>query len=346
MNTVYENTILEAKLTELLNSKLEVRSLMTVDDSLAEGAGLTKIINRYTYNGTVEELESGAANSAAGYVTFTPASYTVKRYQQTFRYNDTEAMQDPALIDMALAGAADVMANQIRTEYFAQLSGISNRYRIAGDAVTYTDIVEALSEIGREVEDGLFILMGADGRAAIRKDPDFIAAHQGEILYTGQFGTLCGIPVLFSKLVPTGQVIITERAAVKFFVKKEAGLEQSRDIETKDNTIVYERHGIIALVDDTSSIILGKGAPALTVTAEVSDGTAEVSVSGRTDASGTLRYKLNAGVPFLGDDVSDWDVMEDNTESISLPADAVSVSVAEIDANGCVISAGIAEIID
>ena len=344
MNNIYDNALLEAKLTELLNSRLEVRSLMSVDDSLTESAGLTKIINRYTYNGTVEQLESGAANSAAGYVTFTPASYTVKRYQQTFRYNDTEAMQDPALIDMALAGAADVMANQIRTEYFAQLSGISNRHPIAGDTVTYTDIVEALSDIGREVEDGLFILMGTDARAAIRKDPDFIAAHQGEILYTGQFGTLCGIPVLFSKLVPNGQVIITDRAAVKFFVKKEAGLEQSRDIETKDNTIVYERHGIIALVDDTSSVILGKSAPTLNVPAEVSDGTAEVSVTERSNAAGTLCYKLNAGVPFLGDDVSDWDVMEDNTQSITCPSDATSVCVAETDENGRVIRAGIADL--
>ena len=345
MNTVYENTVLEAKLTELLNSKLEVRSLMTVDDSLAEGAGLTKIINRYTYNGTVEQLDKGAANSTAGTITFTPASYTVKRYQQTFRYNDVEAMQDPALIDMALAGAADVMANQIRTEYFQQLSGISNHYRIEGDAVTYTDIVEALSEIGREVEDGLFILMGADSRAAIRKDPDFIAAHQGDILYSGQFGTLCGIPVLFSKLVPAGQVIITERAAVKFFVKKEAGLEQSRDIETKDNTIVYERHGIIALVDDTSSIILGKSAPSLDLTVNAAATSIQVIVSGRTDESSTLRYQFNAAAPFAGDDVSSWPVMPD-TGAIDRFYNETSVCVVETDADGRVISAGVAEIID
>lgn len=343
MNTIYENTILEAKLTELLNSKLEVRSLMTVDDSLAEGAGLTKIINRYTYSGTVEQLEGGAANSTAGTITFTPSSYTVKRYQQTFRYNDVEAMQDPALIDMALAGAADVMANQIRAEYFAQLGGISNRHPIAGDTVTYTDIVEALSDIGREVEDGLFILMGADGRAAIRKDPDFIAAHQGEILYSGQFGTLCGIPVLFSKLVPAGRVIITERAAVKFFVKKEAGLEQSRDIETKENTIVYERHGIIALVDDTSSIILGKAAPALTVSASGETGAAEISVSGRTDETSTLRYKLNSDALLLGEDASGWTVMN-ATETVELPDGATSICVVETDDSGCVISAGVAEL--
>ena len=124
MNTIYDNTVLEAKLTELLNSKLEVRSLMSVDDSLTESAGLTKVINRYTYNGTVETLDGGEANSTAGTLRFTPETYTVKRYQQTFRYNDVEAMKDPALIDMALSGAADVMANQLRTEYFDQLKQV------------------------------------------------------------------------------------------------------------------------------------------------------------------------------------------------------------------------------
>ena len=234
MNTIYENTVLEAKLTELLNSKLEVRSLMTVDDSLTESAGLSKVINRYTYNGTVETLDGGEANSTAGTLRFTPETYTVKRYQQTFRYNDVEAMKDPALIDMALAGAADVMANQLRSEYFDQLKLLRHRHPIASDTVSYTDIVDALGNLGREVEDGLFILMGTDGRTAIRRDSDFITAHQGDILYSGQFGTLCGIPVLFSKLVPAGKVIITEKAAVKFFVKREAGLEQSRDIEKKE----------------------------------------------------------------------------------------------------------------
>ena len=102
--------------------------------------------------------------------------------------------------------------------------------------------------------------MSAACRAAIRRDSDFIAAHSGEIVYTGQFGTLCGVPVLFSALVPDGMAIITDRNAVKFFVKREASLEQDRDIETKINTVVYERCGLIALVDDTSTVILGKKA--------------------------------------------------------------------------------------
>ena len=339
-NIIYDNALLEAKLTELLNSSLEVRSLMTVDDSLMESAGLTKIINRYTYSGTVEELADGEANQSAGTLTFVPETYTVKRYQQTFRYNDADAMRDPSLVDMALAGAADVMANQLRNEYFAQLAHIRNRHPIPGEAVCYNDIVEALGDLGREVEDGLFILMGTDARAAIRRDPDFVASRQGEILYTGQFGTLCGIPVLFSRLVPAGKVIITEKAAVKFFVKKEAGVEQSRNIETKENTIVYERHGVIALVDDTSSVILGKAAAELFIDCMVNGDTMAIDVAGKLFTGSPVRYAWDCAVPLEGENVSDWALWDSGTNSIPVANQKGILVVAETDAEGNVIAAG------
>ena len=337
-NIIYDNALLEAKLTELLNSSLEVRSLMTLDDSLAESAGLTKIINRYTYSGTVEQLGDGEANQTAGTLTFVPEEYTVKRYQQTFRYNDADAMRDPSLVDMALEGAADVMANQLRVEYFEQLSHIRNRHAFYGDSITYTDIVEALSDLGREVEDGLFIIMGLDTRAAIRRDPDFIASRQGEILYSGQFGTLCGIPVLFSRMVPAGRVIITEKAAVKFFVKKEAGVEQSRNIETKENTIVYERHGVIALVDDTSSVILGRGADELYLDGSISDGVLTPDVSGIFHDEDPVYYAWDCAVPLLGENVSGWTLWQEG-DTIPVENPKGNIAFAETDAQGNVIAA-------
>ena len=99
-----------------------------------------------------------------------------------------------------------------------------------------------------------------DLEAQIRKDPDYKASRQGEILYTGQFGDICGVPCVASKLVPAGTVYVTSKDAVKFFVKKSGNIEQDRDIESKDNTIVYERHGLMALVDDTKSVKLTKKA--------------------------------------------------------------------------------------
>lgn len=258
IGTGYDNFVLENKMTDLVNTKLDARSLMTIDYSLGEGAGLKKTVNKYTYTGAVEKLEKGAKNTTIGSVAFVPTTYEVERFQQTFKYNDMDIMQDPYLLDVATTGASTVIANEIKTEYFTELTKISNSATYT--TFNYAAIVDGLAEINKEVEDDMFIIMGNDLKAKIRKDSDFIASKQGEILYTGQFGSICGLPVLFSKLVPADTCYITKKDAIKFFVKKEGSVEQDRDVETKDNTVVYERHGLVALVDDTYSIKLTKAA--------------------------------------------------------------------------------------
>lgn len=252
----YENFVLEHKMTDLVNTNVNVNALYTVDNTLALEAGLKKVINKYTYTGAVEKLAKGAKNTQIGSVAFVPTEYTVERYQQTFGYNDMDIMADPYVLDVMTTGAAQVMANEIREEYFAELAKISNTDTY--DVFSYDVVVDALATIGREVENDQFIVMGLDSKAAIRKDADYKASKQGEILYTGQFGDICGIPCVCSKLVPAGTIYITSKDAVKFFVKKDGSVEQDRDIETKDNTVVYERHGLMALVDESKSIKLTK----------------------------------------------------------------------------------------
>lgn len=255
---LYENFVLENKMTELVNSYLDVHSLFTTDNSLEQSAGLKKTVNKYTYSGAVEKLAKGAKNTTKGSVTLVPTEYTVERYQQTFGYNDMDVMQDPYVLDVMTTGASELMANDIRTQYFAELAKISNKFEYT--TLNYDAIVDALAKINREVESDQFIIMGLDAKATIRKDADYKASRQGEILYNGQFGTIAGVPCLFSKLVPADTLYITAKDQVKFFVKKAGNVEQDRDIETKDNTVVYERHGIMALVDETKSIKLTKKA--------------------------------------------------------------------------------------
>ena len=252
---LYDNCVVENKITETVNSLLDVNSLMTLDTTLTTDAGLTKKIHKYTYTGHVEQLAKGAKNTQFGEIAMTESVYTVKRYQQTYKFNDIDFMTDPTIQDVFADGAAKAMANEIRTEYFTELAKISKHVDVT-TALTYDAVVDALQQVGVEDEDNLFLLMGGDGKAAIRKDDDFINSRQGEILYTGQFGTICGVPCVFSKLVPAKTVYATKKDAVKFFVKREGTVEQDRDIEAKDNTVVYERHGLIALVDDTESCII------------------------------------------------------------------------------------------
>jgi len=255
--TGYENIVIENKMTDLVNTKANINSLYTVDNSLATAAGLKKVVNKYVYTGKVEKLAKGAKNTTKGSVTFDPVEYEVERYQQTFTYNDVDVMQDPYVLDVATKGAADLMANEIREEYFAELAKISNK--ATATVFNYDAVVDALATVGKEIEDDLFLVMGLDSKAAIRKDADYKASKQGEILYTGQFGDICGVPCVCSKLVPAGKVYITAKDQVKFFVKKDGSVEQDRDIESKDNTVVYERHGLMALVDETKSIELTIG---------------------------------------------------------------------------------------
>lgn len=256
--TTYENFVLENKMTDLVNTKLDVNALFTVDNSLETEAGLKKVVNKYTYTGKVEKLAKGAKNTTKGGVSLAPTEYVVERYQQTFGYNDMDIMQDPYVLDVMTTGASELMANEIRDEYFAELAKISNTFKYT--TFNYDAVVDALAQIGKEVETDMFIIMGLDTKAAIRKDADYKASRQGEILYTGQFGEISGVPCLFSKLVPAGTVYITAKDQVKFFVKKAGTVEQDRDIETKDNTVVYERHGLMALVDETKSIKMTKNA--------------------------------------------------------------------------------------
>ena len=336
---IYENTILENKMNEMMDTRLNARALMTVDDSLSESAGLRKTVNRYTYAGKVEQLSRGQANTSKGMVVFISDYYDVKRYQQTFEYNDIDVLQDPYLIDVATAGAAAVMANQINDEYFAEIEKISNRHALAGEAFTYNDVVDALATLGREVESDLFILMSAKARADIRKDPDFVTAKQGEILYTGQFGTICGIPVIYSKKVPEGKMILTNKSAVRFFVKKEATLEQDKNIETKTNVVVYERHGLIALVDDTSSVIIGPAAEALNLAMTASAGECQISVGEELAAGHTYRVGIGKKAPLKGDDISAWPVWDG--KAIKASAGTV-IMIAECDADGRCLKCGVA----
>ena len=257
-HTLYENFVLENKMTDLVNTNVNVNSLFTLDISLALEAGLKKIVNKYTYTGKVEKLAKGAKNTTKGSAVFAPVEYIVERYQQTFEYNDMDIMQDPYILDVLSTGASQTMANEIREEYFAELAKISNTHAV--EAFNYDAVVDALAKINREVESDQFLVMGLDAKAAIRKDADYKASKQGEILYTGQFGDICGVPCICSKLVPANTIYVTAKDQVKFFVKKDGSVEQDRDIESKDNTVVYERHGLMALVDETKSIKITIGA--------------------------------------------------------------------------------------
>lgn len=119
-NTVYANKVLEAKAKDLLTTAVNTRSLMSVDNSLAQEAGMTKTINVYTYSGTAEEVAAGEGNTNRGSISYVGTDYTVKMVQQAFDYQDEDFMKDPSIVDNMLKGANQVMVNKMTSDFIAE----------------------------------------------------------------------------------------------------------------------------------------------------------------------------------------------------------------------------------
>lgn len=259
-NTVYSNKVIEAKAKDILTTKVNARSMMTIDDSLVGTAGMIKTINTYTYTGTAEELAAGAGNSVRGSIAYVGKDYTVKMVQQAFDYLDEDFMKDNVIVDMGIQGATSVMSNKMTSDFYGALattgSGSTELVQgltfTKGKEIGYDVIVDAISALNVEDESGIFIIIPNAWKAALRKDADYKAARMGEVVYNGQVGTIAGIPVVATKAL-TNKAYVLTKEAVTLFLKKDVEVEQDRDADTRKNSIYLRDCYVCALTDATKA---------------------------------------------------------------------------------------------
>lgn len=253
-NTVFANKVIEAKAKDLLTTSVNTRSLMAIDNSLTAEAGMTKTINVYTYTGAAEELNVGEGNSTRGAISYAGTDYTVKMVQQAFDYADEDFMKDNNVVDMGVKGATQLMTNKMTADFIAECNKATLSHT---GAMSYDTIVDAIAKLNVEDESGLFVIINPEQKAELRKDPDYVAARMGEVVYNGQVGTVAGIPVIVSKAATNAFVMSKE--AVKLFMKKDVEVEQERDADTRTNSIYLRSAYIVALVDATKICKIVKG---------------------------------------------------------------------------------------
>lgn len=246
-NTVFANKVIEAKAQDLLTTSVNARSLMAIDNSLVAEPGMTKTINVYTYTGEAEELGVGEGNSTRGAVTYAGTDYTVKLVQQAFDYQDEDFMKDNNVVDMGVKGATQLMTNKMTADFMTEVKKAT--LEVGDGTLSYDAIVDAIAKLNIEDESGLFVLVNPNGKAALRKDPDYVAARMGEVVYNGQVGSIAGIPVIVSKAAEGAYVM--HKDAIKLFMKKDVEVEQERDADTRTNSIYLRNAYIVALVDAT-----------------------------------------------------------------------------------------------
>lgn len=250
-NTVYANKVIESRAKDLLTTTLNTRSLMTVDNSLTAEPGMIKTINVYTYTGTAEEVGAGVGNTNRGSIAYVGTDYTVKMVQQAFDYFDEDFMKDNTIVDNMLKGANQVMVNKMTADFFTECAKATLTSTFA-TAFGYEAVVDAISTLNLEDESQIFVVIPNAWKAQLRKDADYKSAELGSIIYNGQIGTVCGIPVIATKaLTDTAYVMTAE--AVKLFMKKDVEVEQDRDADKRKNS-VYLRTAYVCALTDTTKI--------------------------------------------------------------------------------------------
>lgn len=248
--TVYNNVVIENRINNILNTQLEARTLMTIDNSLQGDDGVTKKIKKYVYTGTAQAVDKDGT-ATAGSVAYVDKDYVIQRVQAKFVYNDTDAMTDSKYVETGIDGMPKSMVNYANAKFFGELEKIGNA--VATTAFNYNAIVDAIADMDVEDENGIYILGGNDFKKAIRKDVELKAVNQGEIIFNGQIGSLVGKPIIISKLVPEGIAYVMNNEAVTCFIKKDTFVEQSRDVEKKNTTMVADNYMIIAQTNDTKA---------------------------------------------------------------------------------------------
>lgn len=268
-NTIFSNKVIEAKAKDLLSTAINARSMMTIDDSLTAGAGMVKTINTYTYSGVAEELAAGVGNTAAtrGSIAYVGKDYTVKMVQQAFDYRDEDFMKDNVIVDFGIKGATQVMSNKMTSDFYAALATVDSQGDelvgsvtfAHGSALSYDVIVDAISELNVEDESGVFVVIPNAWKAALRKDNDYVSAHQGDVVYNGQIGVICGIPVIATKAL-TDKAYVMTKEAVTLFMKKDIEVEQDRNADTRTNSIYLRDCYLCALTDATKACKISEAA--------------------------------------------------------------------------------------
>lgn len=251
-HTVYENQLLSNKLNDILTTNVDLNQYMTVDTSLAENAGMKKVINTYTSTGTIEELGMGEGNTSEIEVSFTASEYDVLTYQGKFAFYDEQEMQDPMVVDTGLAHSADHMTNKFTELAIAEFGKAT--LNVAASAWSFDAVADAIAEMNIEDESGLFLLISPEDKAKFRKALKDDLSYSEGYVRTGYIGNVCGVPVIVSKAVAAGVGYLATKEAVTVFIKKASETEYERDADKRKNSYWVRKVAVVALTDATKVV--------------------------------------------------------------------------------------------
>lgn len=255
---IYDNEVLQVKVKSALNTALDMQKLATVDMSLSAAPGMQISVRTYTPSGEAERLAMGQKNTTYVGSDYVEADYRVNTLQATGKYYDEQVMADPKAIDVAVGQLPTAVTNSLNAEVIAEFDkGTQTATWTPGVA----SVLEALAEFPDDEvinASDKFILVNNADYIALIKDAMKNSMYVKDNTDTNSLGSVAGVKVYVSKLVPNGKAYLATKEAVTIFMKKGFGVETDRDIEERCVTMVANTVNVVALTDAKKLVVLSK----------------------------------------------------------------------------------------
>lgn len=261
-HTRYENFVLENRLTDQLETRMDMLDYVTVNDQLASEAGMTVKVNTYSATGAAEKLGEGEGNSQEIEMSYAAKEYKVGTTQAKFVYTDEAEMTDPFLVDGGIRNLSVAITNSVTNDVIAEFGKTSKIVNYSG-APKFDDFVDALAMMTHSgnaagSEDALeaFALVNRKSKALLQKGLKDDLKYVEDYARQGYIGHVAGVAIRVNDAVPEGQVIIATKEAVTYFRKKAATTETERDGDHRKNTLYGRLVGFAALTDEGKCVLL------------------------------------------------------------------------------------------
>lgn len=250
INPEVMGTFLDKKMIDLI----KFSPLAVIGHDLHGNPGDTLTIPTWNYIGDAEDLAEGVEGNVTN-LTATTSTVKVKKAVKNVGITDEarlSAYGDPmGQIENQLAVS---LASKVDNDVLDAIKKVSTKTHTGTFGIDY--IADALVQFGEDVEETTFVYIHPKHLATLRKSPEYVHVANGQVIISGQVGTVYGCPIVVSNKMEEEAVFFIRQGAIGIEVKREVTVESDRDILKKQTIVSADRH-YIAYVRDASKLVKG-----------------------------------------------------------------------------------------
>ena len=256
INPEVMGSFLDKKMIDLI--KFSPLAVMGYD--LQGNPGDTLTIPTWNYVGDAKDLAEGEEGSVEN-LTATTSKVKVKKAVKNIGITDEARLSgygDPmGQIEHQLAVS---LASKVDNDVLDAIKKCSTKTHQGAFGIDF--IADALVQFGEDIEETTFVYIHPKHLATLRKSPEYVHVANGQVIISGQVGTVYGCPIVVSNKMEENAVYFIRGGAIGIEVKREVAVETDRDVLKKQTIVSADRH-YMAYVRDASKLVKGTISPSM-----------------------------------------------------------------------------------